>query len=282
MNESMKRASAGVCGGFSARDCATSRLASRAARSTIPRVSKPYLSLTRPHYTLPPSLSGGTCNIRPRFSTWGAGWLGAAAPMQFWMTLTEDPVAKKAGSTKGIIWQRRSTFFGISKARHTYQFRRIVDDKGKQIAGTWAEYKGQVVAGKIPESFVPFLKEMDQGGEKNTKMKKVLEEVVEGVEISGENLDEAASTKSKEPAATVRFKKTASHSTKVGAQVGACPSGLRAWTGHPSSQKTCKYDGRATNGDKKGKPCADATQTPSGCHCCPEGCLPSWMGCDDK
>ena len=195
MNESMKRASAGVCGGFSARDCATSRLASRAARSTIPRVSKPYISLTRPHYTLPPSLSGGTCNIRPRFSTWGAGWLGAAAPMQFWMTLTEDPVAKKAGSTKGIIWQRRSTVFGISKARHTYQFRRIVDDEGKQVAGTWDEYTGQVEAGKIPASFVPFLKEMEEGGEKNTKMKKVLEAASSLEAAISENRDEAASTK---------------------------------------------------------------------------------------
>ena len=53
MNESTKRTSAGVvCGGFSARDCATSRLASRAAIGD-PRVSKPYLS----HASALPSLS---------------------------------------------------------------------------------------------------------------------------------------------------------------------------------------------------------------------------------
>ena len=195
--------------------------------------------------------------------------------MQFWMTLTEDPVAKKAGSTKGIIWQRRSTIFGISKFRHTYQFRRLVDDEGAKVDGTWVEYADRVKDGSIPKSFVPLpIGSIKKGSDAAAKMAKEVEEV-----IGGKPDDNA---KGKETAATVRFKKTASHSTKVGTQVGACPSGLRAWTGHPSSQKTCKHDGRAANGDKKGKPCADATQMPSGCHCCPEGCLPSWMGCDDK
>ena len=74
---------------------------------------------------------GGTCNIRPRFSTWGLGKLGSLAPMQFWMTMQEDPLAPKTG----VIWERRSALFGLSKHRHTYRLRRIVDKNSKPLGG---------------------------------------------------------------------------------------------------------------------------------------------------
>jgi hypothetical protein len=95
-----------------------------------------------------------------------------------------------------------------------------------------------------------------------------------------------------------RFKVTEKMATLRGKTAGAshCPPELREWTGNKTAgiknsitqddgtanKKTCKYDGRASNGDKKGKPCADATRdSVVHGHCCPEGCLPAWMGVDD-
>ena len=76
----------------------------------------------------------------------------------------------------------------------------------------------------------------------------------------------------------------------------ACPIGQewtpRVATGGPpvwgeDRKKACKYDGRASNGDKKGMPCADAIgfgacgpAAAFDCYCCPFGCLASWMGDD--
>ena len=86
---------------------------------------------------------GGTCNIRARLASWGP--LASLMPMQFWMTMQKDPLAKDA--TKGIIWERRSTALGVSSLRHTYKFRRIVDGAGTHVEGPWEAYQGCVEAG---------------------------------------------------------------------------------------------------------------------------------------
>ena len=106
-----------------------------------------------------------------------------------------------------------------------------------------------------------------------------------------------------------RFKVAEKKATLRGTTAGTshCPPELREWVGNKTAgiknsvtqddgtanKKTCKYDGRASNGDKKGKPCDDATRDSvvhghvelphrEGLFCCPEGCLPAWMGVDDK
>ena len=116
------------------------------------------------------------------------------------------------------------------------------------------------------------------------------------------------------PRFKVAEKKTTLRGTTA-AGASHCPPELREWVGNKTAgiknsvtqddgtaiKKTCKYDGRESNWDKydgkgakTGKPCADATRDsvvyghPSvavgvhSVHCCPEGCLPAWMGVDDK